>query len=663
MRKGLQYIVLLVLILLGTKINLVAQISPYALSPKWYFGNKAGLDFTSGTAAFLPGGLTNSLMTIEGSSTICDPSGAVVFYSDGYSLYDGSNTFIQNTRGGTSSTQNSVCVPDPANPSAMFYLFTANVDDNGGGDKPATANLGIHYYHIQKSGTTITVLSGPIKVANHDEVTEQICAGTDGSGNYWVIAHEGANKTGWMDWNFRSWQITSSGVNAAVLSTVAGISGNNPWQGSMKINQCQNRLVNALSVGVIEVFDWNNATGKVTGLIRRVSGLPSLYGCEFSPDGNIVYFSTINGNMLYQLDIASGAVYSDPLWTSSNNTAEVGTMQLGPDNRIYVTNVSIWGTPCYIGVINNPNVVGAGCNYNKTGFLLNAGPATYPNINRGIANIAWTFPNYPSINYSGCSTVNFNYNFNTYFNNPIAVLANSEEWDFGDGGGYQSGLGATPTHTYATAGSYTVKIRLHDQVCNKTWTSTRTITADCSLPLDFLFLEAEKAGQTKVKIVWATTAEVHADYFVILKSTDGINFKEIGIVGAKGSSTQITGYEFMDNEASNGIVYYQILQVDKATSTIKGFNQPEQSKSQIVSVNGNEFDLLILPNPSADEFKIITASKDKPSVIVYDVLGQEILNIGNINSELKFGNSLTPGTYIVKIVFPNEVIIKKVEKE
>ena len=46
----------------------------------WYFGDRAGVDFNSGT----PVALTNGeLSTVEGCSTISDANGSLLFYSDG----------------------------------------------------------------------------------------------------------------------------------------------------------------------------------------------------------------------------------------------------------------------------------------------------------------------------------------------------------------------------------------------------------------------------------------------------------------------------------------------------------------------------------------------------------------------------------------------------
>jgi hypothetical protein len=44
----------------------------------------------------------------------------------------------------------------------------------------------------------------------------------------------------------------------------------------------------------------------------------------------------------------------------------VGSLQLGPDGRIYVAKEK----EKYLGIINNPNAPGLHCNYNPQGILL-----------------------------------------------------------------------------------------------------------------------------------------------------------------------------------------------------------------------------------------------------------------------------------------------------
>ena len=117
----------------------------------WYFGQYAGLDFNSGSPVVLTNGQLN---TFEGCATISDGTGALLFYTDGVTVWDRSHTIMPNGRrllGDTSSTQSAIIIPRPNN-TEQYYIFT--VDDNptgfsSNGIKPANeASRNCHFVVI-----------------------------------------------------------------------------------------------------------------------------------------------------------------------------------------------------------------------------------------------------------------------------------------------------------------------------------------------------------------------------------------------------------------------------------------------------------------------------------------------------------------------------------
>jgi hypothetical protein len=106
----------------------------------WYFGDRAGLDFNSGSATVLNDGQIN---TLEGCSTISSSSGQLLFYTDGSTVYDRTHQIMQNGTGllgGSSSTQSSVIVPNPSNPN-RYYIFTTS---------EANQSTGVCYSEVDK---------------------------------------------------------------------------------------------------------------------------------------------------------------------------------------------------------------------------------------------------------------------------------------------------------------------------------------------------------------------------------------------------------------------------------------------------------------------------------------------------------------------------------
>src|SRR6478609_1906120 len=217
----------------------IAQIAPYAVSPKWMFGYQAGMDFTGGAPVVLAGNPSTNLVTdlaLENSTSICEPSKNLALYSNAIEIYNGdTNATVRNMNtanaiAGNSSTGGCIAIPDPAAPATQFYLFIAN--DLSAGLHP---NKGINYYRLSKSGTTVTVLSGPTVLAGTTSVDESLGAGSDGTGGYWIISHETGNNYFWV------WHVTAGGVSAVDKQV------HNPYvggtaQGSVKFNKCQNRV-------------------------------------------------------------------------------------------------------------------------------------------------------------------------------------------------------------------------------------------------------------------------------------------------------------------------------------------------------------------------------------------------------------------------------------
>jgi hypothetical protein len=114
--------------------DMSAQVWPYQIPPKWMFGLRAGFDFgTSPYTISPPNVLTGNPSNnpgMEASTSACDPTSALVFYSDAFRYYDypANATFTfpgAITPGSGSATDGAVAVPDPSNPSNQYYLFTA----------------------------------------------------------------------------------------------------------------------------------------------------------------------------------------------------------------------------------------------------------------------------------------------------------------------------------------------------------------------------------------------------------------------------------------------------------------------------------------------------------------------------------------------------------
>lgn len=645
-----------------------AQVSPYQIPPKWMFGYRAGLNF--GTSPFTSspptvlagnptdnGGGADAVGGLETSTTVCNPASAVVLYSNQVRYYNGANAsfaFPGGNQAYGSSTNGCVSVPDPNNAN-QYYMFVAN-DQTGGGAR------GLHYWLYNTSGA----MSAVTNIATSNQVDETLCASSDGNGGYWIIAH------GFSAASYYVWHVTTAGVtqHATFPQSPPGAIAQWSNNASIKVNRCQDRIAWGSINGGLEVYSWNRNTGTIGANLFRKTGLtPGIYGLEFSPSGRFVYTGRHDENRLIQHDINNPGnapvIVSN---TNPNGESGVGTMQLGPDNKIYVTLKSGTGNTgtVYIGVINSPDVLdvaggpGTGCNFQPTGFVLkpnNAAP--YPNIFLGIANEAWMSPKAPTISTSvgaTCSTIIHTIDFETYFNTDINLVAATLEWSFNNGTTWVAGTNPM-THNYGGSATTTARARFYDQACNNyQWTASVPISINCPAPVKLLSFSGESSNNNTL-LTWVTSQEVNNDYFEIQRSTDGVNFTSIGMVDGAGNSSSVIQYNFTDVSPTNGTNYYRLIQHD--------FDGKSEA-TDIIAISFEGIYVNVYPNPSDNEFQVqLSGLSSNASIEVTDVLGREVyrkLLVENFE-RLSFGKDLPTGTYILKAISENQTKTLKLIKQ
>src|ERR1043166_2729838 len=160
----------------------------------WYFGIYAGLDFNSGSPVVLTNGVLN---TTEGCAAISGTNGALLFYTDGVSVWNNTHSVMPNgtgLQGDVSTTQSALIVKKPGNES-LYYIFTLPSEGTGsfcystvdmtldGGKGDVTA----------KNTVLLGNVTEKMSAAHH-------CNGTD----IWVTVHELNSKS------FYSYSVTAN---------------------------------------------------------------------------------------------------------------------------------------------------------------------------------------------------------------------------------------------------------------------------------------------------------------------------------------------------------------------------------------------------------------------------------------------------------------------
>jgi hypothetical protein len=93
-----------------------------------------------------------------------------------------------------------------------------------------------------------------------------------------------------------------------------------------------------------------------------------------------------------------------------------------------------------------------------------------------------------------------------------------------------------------------------------------------------------------VRLNWSTASEQNSSHFEIERSTNGIEFTQIGHVTAAGNSQSVSNYEYVDAQPLNGVSYYRLRQVDQ--NGVYSFSRVLQLKYQTTTA------ARIVPNPT-----------------------------------------------------------------
>ena len=525
----------------------------------WYFGEKAGLDFNSGS----PVSITNGkIITNEGCASISDKNGNILFYTDGSIVYNKSHLAMPNGNGllgHKSSTQSAIIVPKPNNP-YVYYIFTVdqplpdNVDDNLLNDEDPPNN-GLNYSEVdlrldnglgdiptnKKNIHLITY-----NPENNEEVkfkcSEKITAVQHGDGiSFWVITH-------FLD-NFYSFKVGNNGVNTIPIKSSTSL--NVPLGGYLtnaigylKISPNGKKLAIANSslktnnelgpkgetrrnTGNVWLFDFDSTTGVIKNGITLISGT-NPYGVEFSAKSKKMYVSVNQynsdgisvGSSLYQYNLKDNNIINSKI-EIINSQKVAGALQLGIDEKIYRSgyDISKQGGE-KLSVINNPELDGTDCNYLVDEIDLK-GKKVFLGLPPFITSLFLYSFNY-EFNCLGSST-------HFYFNSTEKV--DSVVWNFGDG---FSSTEKDAFHTYLAAGEYKV-------------TLIKTVNGEEKEPIEktITIFETPKTTITPYKLIQCDTQDQDA--------TDGLaSFNlELATSALKQIQNEVEIYYYKSTDEAN----------------------------------------------------------------------------------------------------------------
>ncbi|GAB2571174.1 hypothetical protein GCM10027190_21420 [Spirosoma areae] len=446
---------------------------------KWYFGGNAGLDFSGGGT---PKPITDGkLNTIEGSSSIANTKGILLFYTDGITIYDKDGKPLKSLDprdsaatatpiplgGNSHSTQSALIVPKPTCRGCeyLYYVYTTSEIR---GRKTLTYSV----VDMRQNGGKGAIVEKNIPVSTQG--TEQsVSVANERDSTYWVISRVyGTNR-------FEIRHLTRA--ETPTLTTYEGgqkIDSLAQAEGYIKIGPADttggnegNRPMAVVIPGPpknsVDLYTFNDSTGQMT--FNRTLDLgpapPKAYGVEFSPDGKSLYVTMLadtnaDGSqkgasyiLKYDLNQKDSLLTRSKTVVDSSTTRQYGSIQIGPDGRLYV---AIEGSKS-LGTIENPNGgLLDSLIYNPSGQTLGGQTSQL-----GLPNLVANFNDNssgPGLTYAD-TCVNAPTVFQIGPNCP--KLKEAYTLDYGDGSRPYSTTSAQPvTHAYTKPGQYSVSLRI-----------------------------------------------------------------------------------------------------------------------------------------------------------------------------------------------------------
>lgn len=415
----------------------------------WYFGQYAGLTFNTNPPTALLDGV---LATSEGCATMSDKYGSLLFYTDGITVWNKNHQPMPNgsgLMGHPSAAQSGIIIPKPGS-SSNYIIIT--VPENG--------SVGMRYSEVDM---TLNGGLGDVLTSNKNTLmfapsSEKVAVVQHANGiYYWVVGRYNAVNGSYDAKTYVSYLIDCNGVKISnpVISQIGLVDAQN-W-GYLVASPDGTKLASASSSTGIEITDFDNTTGQISNAIN----LGSLsyagysggnYGVAFSPNSDILYASSITNWELVQWDLSASNIASTQTFigtlaggAASRPSYRGGALQLAPDGKIYVCQT---GLP-YLGVINNPNVLGTACNLVNQAIDLQG-----RNSVLGLPPFIQSFFNTPTVSY-----VNDCPGEMTQFTINGASYLDSVRWNFDDlASGQNNSSLLNPTHQFTLPGTYNVEL-------------------------------------------------------------------------------------------------------------------------------------------------------------------------------------------------------------
>ena len=387
---------------------IILYLCNYCISQKqnviWCFGDSAGIDFNNLT---IPTPIATGGDGRGNCTSIADSNGNLLFYATENSnsdavIYNKNHTLMANTSGMPSDGYfaGMVIIPKPGSDS-LYYLFYRGNPNNVDTFYRAIIDMS------QNNGLGAVIEKN--KVIQPISFADCMTAVQHGNGRDWWLINKYFTYPFTHHNRFFTYLIKPDTIMPATIQDfndmTDGYFQKICWHPSF------NKFMLISIVGYMAEFDFDRCTGAIS--LNRIIFPAQLSNYNrifwegaYSPNGNVFYVSRNsyggnfgNYNYLLQYDLTATNIPAscDTLNYTTYPHEDCGAVRLAPDGKIYYAHAYLSTSAIsypyqdtmrnYInenlGVVNNPDVVGAGCNFAPFSFHL-GGKRTY-----------WGLPNNP----------------------------------------------------------------------------------------------------------------------------------------------------------------------------------------------------------------------------------------------------------------------------
>lgn len=465
----------------------------------WYFSASNMIKFVPGSIPSFDPSFPSDKYTNLTSAVQSDNSGNLLFYANRMNVYNKNNALISplTLSYGNGYGTALLIVPNPAN-SNQYYIFT-----NTSANQASEPESGFRKSLVTITGTNATMALATTKQPiNFPAGYDTFSDGAVGRGGgvtaikkcdgYWIIT---------LLTKLNQQYLVCYSLTAAGLTWQSEFAFPvSPYIGQeIKASPNGNKLF--LYGGTFQksiIVDFNKAAGSFSDPVEVINSFGST-GASFSPDSKLLYINMrteVNGSsknvLQYNLNAANINTSKILVGTSLNNIT-TGTMQLGPDHKLYIGQA--YGKE--LAMIHNPNNLSSSSNANACNFTKHGPKKNFPiDIWSGLPNLidAKNETVYPTASNEKISMYSLDLcNKYKFFPN---VCGTSFNWEFKIGSTLiYTTTNTDPVYQFTTNGTYTINLK---DSTNTTVLATTTLTI-ANLPTPAI------TGNTSACLVGANT--------------------------------------------------------------------------------------------------------------------------------------------------------------